>query len=87
MRELPEDIFERFDRNLSRILNLRVKAWSSKTYYIQKVLPKLLEFGYPLLPFLRLASYLGTNWLGAYRPQSFEKKTEFMNDFLCISDS
>ncbi|CAA6660465.1 unnamed protein product [Spirodela intermedia] len=45
VRELPEDIFQRFDKNLSRISNLRVKAWSSKTYYMQKVLPKLLEFG------------------------------------------
>ncbi|CAA7396812.1 unnamed protein product [Spirodela intermedia] len=45
VRELPEDIFQRFDKNLSRISNLRVKAWSSKTHYMQKVLPKLLEFG------------------------------------------
>ncbi|MQL89600.1 hypothetical protein Taro_022179 [Colocasia esculenta] len=45
VKELPEDVLLRFDNNLSNIVNLRVKAWSSKTYYIQKVLPKLLEFG------------------------------------------
>lgn len=44
-RELPEDILQRFDYNISNILNLRVKAWSSPTYYLQKVLPKLLEMG------------------------------------------
>uniref|UniRef100_A0A1D1YQH5 O-fucosyltransferase family protein n=1 Tax=Anthurium amnicola TaxID=1678845 RepID=A0A1D1YQH5_9ARAE len=45
VKELPEDVFLRFDNNISNIVNLRVKAWSSKSYYIQKVLPKLLEFG------------------------------------------
>lgn len=46
VRELPEDVLERFDNNISTIVNLRVKAWSSATYYLQKVLPKLLELGY-----------------------------------------
>ncbi|XP_078435213.1 O-fucosyltransferase family protein [Wolffia australiana] len=45
VRALPDDVFQKFDRNLSNIMNLRVKAWSSKAYYMQKVLPKLLEFG------------------------------------------
>ncbi|KAI3685208.1 hypothetical protein L6452_34445 [Arctium lappa] len=45
VRELPEDILERFDNNISNIVNLRVKGWSSPTYYLQKVLPKLLELG------------------------------------------
>ncbi|KAK9073233.1 hypothetical protein SSX86_007557 [Deinandra increscens subsp. villosa] len=45
VRELPEDILERFDNNISNIVNLRVKGWSSPTYYLQKVLPKLMELG------------------------------------------
>ncbi|PSS31823.1 GDP-fucose protein O-fucosyltransferase protein [Actinidia chinensis var. chinensis] len=45
VRELPEDILQRFDHNISSIVNLRVKAWSSPTYYLQKVLPKLVEMG------------------------------------------
>ncbi|PIA47260.1 hypothetical protein AQUCO_01400145v1 [Aquilegia coerulea] len=43
IRELPEEILERFDHNISNIVNLRVKAWSSPKHYLQKVLPKLLE--------------------------------------------
>ncbi|WOG82232.1 hypothetical protein DCAR_0101394 [Daucus carota subsp. sativus] len=45
VRALPEDILQRFDNNISNIINLRVKGWSSSTYYLQKVLPKLLELG------------------------------------------
>ncbi|XP_010246040.1 PREDICTED: uncharacterized protein At1g04910 isoform X1 [Nelumbo nucifera] len=45
IKELPEDVLARFDNNISNIVNLRVKAWSSPTYYIQKVLPKLLQMG------------------------------------------
>lgn len=44
-RELPQDILKRFDNNISNIVNLRSKAHSSKTYYLRKVLPKLLELG------------------------------------------
>ncbi|KAK4859816.1 hypothetical protein QYF36_012374 [Acer negundo] len=43
VKELPGDILERFDNNMSSIVNLRVKAWSSPTYYLQKVLPKLVH--------------------------------------------
>ncbi|KAK4391248.1 O-fucosyltransferase 9 [Sesamum angolense] len=43
IRELPEDILQQFDNNISNIVNLRVKAWSSPTYYLEKVLPKLVE--------------------------------------------
>ncbi|EEF28803.1 O-fucosyltransferase 9 [Ricinus communis] len=43
VRELPKDILEQFDNNISSIVNLRVKAWSSPTYYLQKVLPKLIQ--------------------------------------------
>ncbi|KAJ8773678.1 hypothetical protein K2173_005924 [Erythroxylum novogranatense] len=43
VRELPKDVLEQFDNNISSIVNLRVKAWSSPTYYLQKVLPKLIH--------------------------------------------
>ncbi|XP_051139388.1 O-fucosyltransferase 9 [Andrographis paniculata] len=43
IRELPEDILQQFDHNISSIVNLRIKAWSSPTHYLEKVLPKLLE--------------------------------------------
>lgn len=46
VRELPEDLLLKFDNNISSIVNLRVKAWSSSTYYLLKVLPKLKELGY-----------------------------------------
>lgn len=49
VRELPEDILQRFDNNISNIVNLRVKAWSSPTYYLHKVLPKLVNMGYVYL--------------------------------------
>lgn len=45
VRQLPEDMLLKFDNNISRIVNLRVKAWSSPTYYLLKVLPKLKELG------------------------------------------
>ncbi|KAL5704205.1 O-fucosyltransferase 9 [Ranunculus cassubicifolius] len=45
VRELPEDILEQFEHNISTIVNLRVKAWSSPKYYLQRVLPKLTELG------------------------------------------
>ncbi|KDP34835.1 hypothetical protein JCGZ_11197 [Jatropha curcas] len=43
IHELPRDVLEQFDNNISSIINLRVKAWSSPTYYLQKVLPKLIQ--------------------------------------------
>ncbi|WOK97355.1 hypothetical protein Cni_G06063 [Canna indica] len=45
VKELPPEILQRFDNNISNILNMRSKALQPKTYYLQKVLPKLLEFG------------------------------------------
>ncbi|KAK9270637.1 hypothetical protein L1049_026219 [Liquidambar formosana] len=45
IRELPGDVLQRFDNNISNIVNLRVKAWSSPTYYLEKVLPKLVQMG------------------------------------------
>lgn len=46
VRELPEDVLQRFDNNISNIVNLRVKGWSSAAHYLQKVLPKLEAMGY-----------------------------------------
>jgi hypothetical protein len=45
VKELPEDIFLRFDYNISMIPNMRTKAFSPPGYYLQQVLPKLLELG------------------------------------------
>ncbi|KAL9229071.1 hypothetical protein vseg_004585 [Gypsophila vaccaria] len=45
VRQLPEDILQRYNYNISSIVNLRLKAWSSPTYYLHKVLPKLLKLG------------------------------------------
>ncbi|XP_068661527.1 O-fucosyltransferase 9-like [Aristolochia californica] len=45
VKELPEDVLQQFDYNISSIVNLRVKAWSSPHHYMQKVLPKLNELG------------------------------------------
>jgi len=45
VRELPEDIMATFDYNTSNIFNFRVKAWSPVSYYLQKVLPRLLDIG------------------------------------------
>lgn len=52
VKELPQDILKRFDYNISNIMNMRTKALSSKSYYLQKVLPKLLELGYVCSLFL-----------------------------------
>ncbi|KAF8026683.1 hypothetical protein BT93_F3225 [Corymbia citriodora subsp. variegata] len=45
VRELPEDMLQRFDYNISSIVNLRVKAWSSPKHYLEKVLPRMKELG------------------------------------------
>ncbi|GLT24987.1 hypothetical protein SLA2020_001460 [Shorea laevis] len=43
VKELPQDVLQSFNNNISSIVNLRVKAWSSPAHYLQKVLPKLEE--------------------------------------------
>lgn len=48
VKELPKDILERYNYNISSIVNLRLKAWSSPAYYLQKVLPQLLRLGYAI---------------------------------------
>ncbi|ONM19559.1 O-fucosyltransferase family protein [Zea mays] len=45
VKDLPEDVFLRFNHNISIIPNMRTKAFSPPSYYLQHVLPKLLELG------------------------------------------
>lgn len=45
VKELPKDVLERYNYNISSIVNLRLKAWSSPAYYLHKVLPQLLHLG------------------------------------------
>ncbi|KAA8538659.1 hypothetical protein F0562_028267 [Nyssa sinensis] len=70
VRELPEDILQRFDNNISNIVNLRVKGWSSPAHYLQKVLPKLVEMGaVRIAPFsnrLAHAVPLNIQWLRCF---------------------
>lgn len=48
VKELPKDVLERYNYNISSIVNLRLKAWSSPAYYLHKVLPQLLRLGYAI---------------------------------------
>lgn len=74
VRELPEDILQSFDNNISSIVNLRVKGWSSPTYYLQKVLPKLLVMrAVRIAPFSnRLAHAVPSNIQGLRCLANFE---------------
>ncbi|CAL4916909.1 unnamed protein product [Urochloa decumbens] len=45
VKELPEDVSLRFDHNISTIPNMRTKAFSPPSYYLQEVLPKMLDLG------------------------------------------
>lgn len=74
VRELPQDILQQFDNNISNIVNLRVKAWSSQTYYLRKVLPKLVEMrAVRIAPFSnRLAHAVPSNIQGLRCLANFE---------------
>ncbi|KAM3326069.1 protein ESMERALDA 1 isoform X1 [Capsicum chacoense] len=41
--KVPDLIMERFDNNMTKVYNFRIKAWSSIYYYGDTVHPKLLE--------------------------------------------
>nr|GEV06720.1 O-fucosyltransferase 10-like [Tanacetum cinerariifolium] len=43
VRELPKDVMEDYDFNISNIPNFRVPAWASATYYVEEVYPVLRE--------------------------------------------
>ncbi|OWM67460.1 hypothetical protein CDL15_Pgr028323 [Punica granatum] len=45
VRQLPEDVLQRYNYNISSIVNLRVKGWSTPAHYLQKVLPKMKKLG------------------------------------------
>lgn len=62
VKELPEDVFLRFDYNISTIPNMRTKAFSPPSYYLQQVLPKMLELGYVLLPFFPFLEVMSDTW-------------------------
>ncbi|KAL9449494.1 hypothetical protein AB3S75_011426 [Citrus x aurantiifolia] len=74
VKELPEDILQQFDHNISSIVNLRVKGWSSPTHYLQKVLPKLQQLGaVRIAPFSnRLAQGVPSNIQGLRCLANFE---------------
>ncbi|XWS23386.1 hypothetical protein CRYUN_Cryun28dG0009300 [Craigia yunnanensis] len=74
VRELPEDELQKFDNNISNIVNLRVKGWSSPAHYLQKVLPKLEAMGaIRIAPFSnRLAYSVPSNIQGLRCLSNFE---------------
>ncbi|KAJ9538324.1 hypothetical protein OSB04_031057 [Centaurea solstitialis] len=43
VRELPKELMEDYDFNISNIPSLRVPAWASVSYYLQEVYPVLRE--------------------------------------------
>ncbi|XVF63308.1 hypothetical protein PTKIN_Ptkin09bG0077600 [Pterospermum kingtungense] len=74
VRELPEDVLQKFNNNISKIVNLRVKGWSSPAHYLQKVLPKLQALGaVRIAPFSnRLAYSVPSNVQGLRCLSNFE---------------
>ena len=45
VKELPQDLMERYDYNTSNIPNFRVQAWASVSYYTGVVYPVLRSQG------------------------------------------
>ncbi|KAI3774382.1 hypothetical protein L1987_48935 [Smallanthus sonchifolius] len=43
VRELPKELMEHYDFNISNIPNFRVPAWASASYYLEQVYPVLKE--------------------------------------------
>ncbi|KAG9458751.1 hypothetical protein H6P81_003259 [Aristolochia fimbriata] len=43
VNKIPEYLMERFDYNMSNVVNFKIKAWAPIQYYKDEVLPKLLE--------------------------------------------
>lgn len=41
--KIPGYLMERFDQNITNILNFKIKAWAPIQYYKDTVLPTLLE--------------------------------------------
>ncbi|XP_009599287.1 O-fucosyltransferase 10-like [Nicotiana tomentosiformis] len=43
VKELPADLMEKYDSDISNIRNLRVQAWAPPSYYLEEVYPVLLK--------------------------------------------
>ncbi|XP_015166164.1 uncharacterized protein At1g04910-like [Solanum tuberosum] len=43
VKELPTELMERYDSNISNIQNLRVQAWAPPRYYLEEVYPVLFK--------------------------------------------
>ncbi|KAL8188871.1 hypothetical protein R6Q57_029626 [Mikania cordata] len=43
VRELPREIMEHYDFNITNVPNIRVPAWASASYYLEQVYPVLKE--------------------------------------------
>lgn len=43
VKELPAELMERYDSNISNIQNLRVQAWAPPRYYLEEVYPVLFK--------------------------------------------
>ncbi|XP_055835693.1 O-fucosyltransferase 10-like [Solanum dulcamara] len=43
VKELPVELMERYDSNISNIQNLRVQAWAPPRYYLEEVYPVLFK--------------------------------------------
>ncbi|XP_070029437.1 O-fucosyltransferase 11-like [Nicotiana sylvestris] len=43
VKELPAELMEKYDSNISNIRNLRVQAWAPPSYYLEEVYPVLLK--------------------------------------------
>ena len=48
VRELPKEMMELYDFNISNIPNFRVQAWATAKYYLEEVYPVLSEQRYVL---------------------------------------
>ena len=46
VKELPQDVMERYDYNITNIPNLRVQAWAKVGYYTGVVYPVLRSQGW-----------------------------------------
>lgn len=51
-KELPQDLMERYNYNISNIPNFRVQAWASASYYTEVVYAVLRSQGYVVNPYL-----------------------------------
>ncbi|KAB2603910.1 hypothetical protein D8674_042438 [Pyrus ussuriensis x Pyrus communis] len=87
VRELPGDILERFDNNISNIVNLRVKGWSSSAYYLQKVLPKLEQMGaVRIAPFSNRLAYAVPSKVQRLRCLANFETLRFSNSIRTLAD-